>query len=119
MAAPRALRALVLAVSLLLLAPLAAAAQDPKLPRSQAEAPPFFERTGVEVQAIAERADKVREARRDGPLSKTAYTRGTGRWQVSFFRDGKELVQVFMPDAFAVNGCIVFLSYDKFNVVIG
>ncbi len=98
MAAPRALRALVLAVSLLLLAPVAAAAQDPKLPPSQTEAPPFFERTGVEAQAIAERADKVREARRDGPLSKTAYTRGTGRWQVSFFRDGDEVAQVLVDD---------------------
>jgi hypothetical protein len=53
----------------------------------------------VEVDRIAERASKVREARRDGPLEPTAYTRGYGRWQVSFFRHGKEVVQVQIDDA--------------------
>jgi hypothetical protein len=41
----------------------------------------------------------VRAERRDGRLNPTAYTRGTGRWQVSFFRDGRELVQVQVDDA--------------------
>ena len=40
----------------------------------------------------------MRAARRDGPLAPTAYTRGVGRWQVSFFRDGKEVVQVQVDD---------------------
>ena len=40
----------------------------------------------------------MREARRDGPLDPTAYTKGAGRWQVSFFRDGDEVVQVLVDD---------------------
>ena len=50
------------------------------------------------MERIAARADKVREARRDGRLAPTAYTRGAGRWQVSFFRDKREVVQVYVDD---------------------
>jgi hypothetical protein len=89
---------LAVVVAILLLAPAAASAQDPQLPPSQTVAPRFFERSAKEVKSIAERASKVREARRDGPLAPTAYTRGVGRWQVSFFRDGKEVVQVQVDD---------------------
>jgi hypothetical protein len=85
-------------VAILLLAPAAASAQDPQLPPSQTVAPRFFERSAKSVERIAERASKVREARRDGPLAPTAYTRGVGRWQVSFFRHGKEVVQVQVDD---------------------
>ena len=91
-------RSLAVAVALLLLAPAAASAQDPQLPPSQTVAPRFFERSAKEVERIAERASKVRAARRDGPLAPTAYTRGVGRWQVSFFRAGKEVVQVQVDD---------------------
>jgi hypothetical protein len=94
--ARRALAALLAA--LLLLAPAAAAAQDPKLPASQTTPPRFFTRSAEQVERIAERAPKARAARRDGPLDPTAYTRGIGRWQVSFFRDGKERVQVQVDD---------------------
>jgi hypothetical protein len=89
---------LAVVVAILLLAPAAASAQDPQLPPSQTVAPRFFERSAKEVKRIAERASKVREARRDGPIAPTAYTRGVGRWQVSFFRDGKEVVQVQVDD---------------------
>ena len=41
----------------------------------------------------------MRAAERTGRLEPTAYTRGYGRWQVSFFRDGKEVVQVQVDDA--------------------
>jgi Glycosyltransferase family 87 len=81
-----------------LAAPGAAAAQDPQLPESQTEPPRFFERTANEAERIAARAEKVRSAREDGPLDPTAYTRGAGRWQVSFFRDGDEVVQVLLDD---------------------
>jgi hypothetical protein len=81
-----------------LAAPGAAAAQDPQLPRSQTEPPRFFERSAREAERIAARAEKVAEARADGRLDPTAYTRGTGRWQVSFFRDGDEVVQVLVDD---------------------
>jgi hypothetical protein len=92
-------RSVVLVLAVLLLAPATAHAVDPQLPPSQTEPPKFFKRTGVEVDRIAGQASKVREARRDGPLEPTAYTRGFGRWQVSFFRNGKEVVQVQVDDA--------------------
>ena len=78
----------------------AAAAAEVELvrPASQTEPPRFFDRSAAEVERIAGRAEKVREARADGPLEATAYTRGTGRWQVSFFRDGDEVVQVRLAD---------------------
>ena len=91
-------RALVVLVGVLLLAPAAAAAEDPQLPPSQTAPPRFFERSAKQVERIAERAEKVRAARRDGPLDPTAYTRGVGRWQVSYFRRGKEIVQVHVDD---------------------
>jgi Glycosyltransferase family 87 len=78
--------------------PGTAFAQDPKVPKSQTEPPRFFERSAREVKAIAARTDKVREARADGPLDPTAYTRGAGRWQVSFFREDDEVVQVHVDD---------------------
>ena len=93
------LRAVVATAALLLAFPAAAHAVNPTLPPSQTEPPKYFKRSGVEVARIAERAAKVREARRDGPLEPTSYTRGYGRWQVSFFRNHKEVVQVQIDDA--------------------
>jgi hypothetical protein len=81
-----------------LAAPGVAAAQDPQLPESQTEPPRFFERSANEAKRIASRAEKVRSAREEGPLDPTAYTRGAGRWQISFFRDGDEVVQVLLDD---------------------
>ena len=95
---PRLTRALLALLVVLLLTPAAAAAQDPKLPPSQTEPPRFFERSARQVERIANRAGKVRAARRDGRLDPTAYTRGVGRWQVSYFRAGKEVVQVQVDD---------------------
>ena len=91
-------RAVVVFLALFLLAPAVAAAADPRLPPSQTEPPRYFERSAQQVDRIAERASKVRAARRVGPLDPTAYTRGVGRWQVSYFRDGKEIVQVQVDD---------------------
>jgi Glycosyltransferase family 87 len=87
-----------LAALVVLALPGAAAAQDPVLPKSQTEPPRFFERSAREVERIAARAEKVREERANGPLEPTAYTRGAGRWQVSFFRDDREVVQVLVDD---------------------
>jgi len=82
------------------LAALPGAAQAAELtsPRSQAEPPRFFDRSARQVIAIASRADKVRAERRSGPLRPAAYTKGPGRWQVSFFRHRRELVQVIVDD---------------------
>jgi hypothetical protein len=86
------------AVAVAVLAGPAAASVEPKRPASYTEPPRFFDRSAREVERIAARAEKVREGRRDGPLDPTAYTKGTGRWQVSFFRGGDEVVQVHVDD---------------------
>ena len=92
----RATLTALVAVALAALAlPGAAGAQEPKLPSSQTEPPAGFERSAAEVKRIAGRAEKVRAER---GLAPSAYTRGAGRWQVSFFRDDKEIVQVHVDD---------------------
>jgi hypothetical protein len=78
--------------------PAVASAAELQRPASKTEPPRFFERSAQEVERVAARAEKVREARRDGPLNPTAYTKGAGRWQVSFFRGGDEVVQVLVDD---------------------
>jgi hypothetical protein len=82
----------------LALAQPASADVDPVRPPSETEPPRFFEHSAREVERIARRAEKVREEREHGPLTVTAYTKGSGRWQVSFFRDGDEVVQVLVDD---------------------
>jgi hypothetical protein len=88
---------LAVAVLAALAAPTAAAV-EPQRPASYTEPPRFFERSAREVERIAARAEKVRVERRRGSLDPTAYTKGVGRWQVSFFRDGDEVVQVHIDD---------------------
>jgi Glycosyltransferase family 87 len=94
-----ALIALVLVAAGALVAPAAAGAQELKLPASQSEPPRSFVRSAAEVKRIAARAEKVRAEMRAGrALTPNAYTRGAGRWQVSFFRAGEEIVQVHVDD---------------------
>jgi Glycosyltransferase family 87 len=90
--------ALCAALAVVLLLPATAGAAQLERPKSQTEPPRFFERSAREVTRIAWRAEKVREERRHGELDPTAYTKGTGRWQVSFFRKGDEVVQVQIDD---------------------
>jgi hypothetical protein len=78
--------------------PASASAADAERPPSETKPPRFFTHSAREAERIAARADKVAEARRDGPLDPTAYTKGIGRWQVSFFRKGREVVQVQVDD---------------------
>ena len=74
-------------------------AAELRQPASQTEPPRFFERSAEQVIGLAERGDKVvAEERRGGRLDPTAYIKGPGRWQVSFFRDGDQLVQVQVDD---------------------
>ncbi|HKP21568.1 MAG TPA: hypothetical protein VJT68_08615, partial [Thermoleophilaceae bacterium] len=89
-----------LAVALVAFAAAAPAAHAADLdrPSSLTEPPRFFERSAREVERIAARAEKVQEAVREGPLRPAAYTKGLGRWQVSWFRDGREIVQVQVDD---------------------
>jgi hypothetical protein len=100
-ALPRlSLGAALLAVAALLAAAAApsAYAADPERPPSETTPPRFFQHSAREVERIAARAEKVREALEDAPLDPTAYTKGIGRWQVSFFRDRREVVQVQLDD---------------------
>jgi hypothetical protein len=98
-AVPGLTRALLAAlVAALVLAPAAPAATDLRQPPSQTRPPRFFERSAQEVIAVAERAPKVRSTRRGGSLRPTAYTKGLGRWQVSFFRGDEQVVQVQVDD---------------------
>jgi hypothetical protein len=90
-----ALIALLLSALVCLGSPPPAGAQELKLPASQTEPPRSFVRSAAEVKRIAARAEKVRAGR---GLRPSAYTRGAGRWQVSFFRDGGEIVQVHVDD---------------------
>ena len=78
--------------------PPVAHASDLDRPPSLTQPPRFFEHSAREIQRIAARAEKVREAKKDGPLQPSAYTKGLGRWQVSWFRDGQEVVQVQVDD---------------------
>ena len=95
----RRLRAALCAAALTALcAPGAAQAADLQTPESQTEPPPYYDSSAREVTRIAQRAEKVRAERREGPLRPNAYTNGAGRWQVSFFRDGKEVAQVQVDD---------------------
>jgi glycosyl transferase family 87 len=97
-AVARLTAALAAALVAVLLLPSTAGAAQLERPKSQTEPPRFFERSAREVTRIASRAEEVREERADGPLRPTAYTKGIGRWQVSFFRDGDEVVQVQVDD---------------------
>jgi glycosyl transferase family 87 len=96
----RALARLSVAAALLVAAalPASAVASDLQRPPSETKPPRFFERSARDVERIAFRTHTVREARRDGALDPTAYTKGIGRWQVSFFRDGREIAQVQVDD---------------------
>ncbi len=92
------LAAVALALAGCAVVPATAAAAELERPSSETKPPRFFERSARDVERIASGAEKVREARDDGPLQPTAYTKGPGRWQVSFFRDKKEVVQVQVDD---------------------
>jgi hypothetical protein len=65
--------------------------------------PPGRRLTGEQVQRIAERVPKIVAERRKHPGSfPSVYTKGPGRWQVSFFtrdKPAREFAQVYVDDA--------------------
>jgi hypothetical protein len=81
-----------------LLVPAAAGASDLHQPRSQTKPPHFYRLSAKRAIAAAGRARKVRMERRRGRLAPTAYTNGVARWQVSYFRHGREVAQVQVDD---------------------
>ena len=96
----RALSLALAAVLAGLLLPAAAGAQELEQPASAMVAPPGYRLSAQEVVSIAARAGKVAAERPDHrSFEPTAYTRGPGRWQVSWFDDGDEVAQVRVDDA--------------------
>jgi hypothetical protein len=85
------------ALCLLVLAPAAGAAEL-KQPASETEPPRNFRLSAKEATGIADRTGKVRAERHRGRLDPSTYTKGVGRWQVSYFRDGREVAQVLVDD---------------------
>jgi hypothetical protein len=70
-------------------------------PPSQTSAPPGYDLSAAEVVRIAGLGEKVRTERgRHRRFAPTAYTRGAGRWQVSYFdSEPREVAQVRIDDA--------------------
>jgi hypothetical protein len=93
--------ALASALAVLAAAPAVAPAK-PKLeqPRSQTVAPDGYRLTARGAIRVARRAEKVLAERpRHRDFRPTAYTRGPGRWQVSFFDRDREVAQIRVDDA--------------------
>ena len=98
--APRAARLLAALVLILLAAAAPAGAQQPQPVPALDSRPAFHSLTGREAIRIASRDAKVREERaRGGRLTPFAYLSGSDRWQISFFRAGRERAQVLVDDA--------------------
>ncbi len=79
----------------------AAARPDLERPPSQTAAPPGYALTAIQAVRIAGLGEKVRaESGRHRRFAPTAYTRGPGRWQVSYFDShAREVAQVRIDDA--------------------
>jgi hypothetical protein len=84
----------------------ASTATDPNTPvlvTSQHTPPAGYRLTAAEVEKIAARDGKIRaEIRRHPTAIPYEYTKGPGRWQVSWFSSGRnqrELAQVYVDDA--------------------
>lgn len=98
------IRALVAALALLLvLGAGSATAQELKRPESLDAKPQLFQRTGNDVLKIAGNVPEIREevASFKGKAKPEVFTKGPGRWQVSWFTDKPrtEVAQVAIDDA--------------------
>ncbi len=78
---------------------------DPNLPvivTDATKSPPGYRLTGHQVEAVAVSNPRIRdELRRHHHLVVYEYTKGPGRWQVSWFTEGtpqKEMAQVYVDD---------------------
>lgn len=95
-----ALISLVAGLAALLSPALARAAPALHVPRSLDKPPAGYKLDGRRVGEIADAAEKVRSERREHRrFTRAVYTRGPGRWQVSYFDRDRELAQVRVDDA--------------------
>jgi hypothetical protein len=85
----------------LVLTPSALAAPELKSPASQTQPPIGYELSARDAIRIASRSAAVRaERERHDDFRPAAYTRGPGRWQVSWFDGDREVAQVRVDDSF-------------------
>jgi hypothetical protein len=69
------------------------------VPTQQSQPPVGYRLTALQAITLAQRTPKITaELRKHPRLSPTAYTAGPGRWQVSWFGNGKELAQATIDD---------------------
>jgi hypothetical protein len=95
--------ALGLVLASLAFAAPAQAAPELKTPESQTVAPPGYELTAEQAIRIASRSETIRAAReRHDDFRPAAYTRGPGRWQVSWFDGDREVAQARVDDQLAL-----------------
>jgi hypothetical protein len=91
--------ALGLVLASLAFATPAQAAPELKTPESQTVAPPGYELTAEQAIRIASRSETIRaERERHDDFRPAAYTRGPGRWQVSWFDGDREVAQARVDD---------------------
>jgi hypothetical protein len=97
-----ALAALGLALALIAAAPALAAGTGAidqlKLPVLKDKPPAGYRLTSVQAVRIASRDPKVVAERHKHAIRPYAYVKRPRSWQISYFRDGKELVQVTLDD---------------------
>lgn len=93
-------RALAAAAAIAIALALAAPAHAAGLvaPGSQTIPPPGYRISAVHAIQIAKSTDQYRRERAKHRLTSAAYLNGPGRWQVSFFHDRREVVQVQVDD---------------------
>jgi hypothetical protein len=76
------------------------AAPELKTPESQTVAPAGYELTAKRAIRIASRSETIRaERERHDDFRPAAYTRGPGRWQVSWFDGDREVAQARVDDS--------------------
>jgi hypothetical protein len=98
--APRLLVGALALVALLLPPATAHAQQDLKFPPTQDQPPKGYRLTAKKVIRIADADPKVvaEKRKRGGHLTATAYLKGFGRWQVSYFQSRYERAQLLIDD---------------------
>jgi hypothetical protein len=95
--------AVAIALAALVGAAPVSAAPELQTPKSQTVAPPGYELTAKRAIRIASRSETIRaERERHKEFRPAAYTRGPGRWQVSWFDGDREVAQARVDDSLGI-----------------